>query len=255
MRKLHRAVRSLAILLLALGLVAGALAAGGDEPQAQAVAPVRYWAPGEMPEYPGGLEYPLGEGMAVNGVEMRISYYEARADADQVRDFYVGEFEHRGLTPRVSPGVGKGWTVSALTEDATAEAVVAILQTGRARSLVLPSIVPLDSAQAEPRVAPGDLPKSDQAAGVLETTSGDRPGEAVVTWQEPMAPARESAELIRDKMVGRGWQLAEFATPVGGMKSFVVEVRRAGELVRFTVSPWPRSTIGAAVTAHFSALE
>jgi len=242
--------RKLGALLLAAGLVGGALAAGaGGEGMAQAAAPSRYWTPEEMPEYPGGLEFPLGNGMALNGVALRVSYFEAKASPDRIRDFYVTELEHRGLLPQARPGAGRGWTVTALTEDASAQVVVAILERGRAGSWVFPSIVPLDADPA-PTDVKSRLPASEHAAAILETTSADAPRESVVTYQEPRQSAVDCASHIRSEMARRGFEVSVVETTAGELLSQVIEATHDSQHARFTVTGWPRAKVGAAVTVH-----
>lgn len=256
MRSARRLLRGSAIFLLAVGLVWGGLEAGsGGEASAVASPPAPYWAPGEMPEYPGGLEYPLGDGIAVNGVPMRITHFEVKANPERVRDFYVDELERRGLFPSVLPGAGRGWTVSALSEDASSQIVVSILEDGRDRARVLPSIVSLGSVAPEKSPFEAELPKSENAAGVMETTSRDRPGEATLTYQEPSVPAPATAAHIRAEMVKRGWHLSENAANPGPSGSEVIETTRDRMRARFTVTPWTRSSTGAVVTAHFDVPE
>jgi len=256
MRKLILILRASAVVLLTLGVLAAGLQGGADGPApAQAAPPGRYWAPGEMPEFAGALEYPLGDGMAVNGVEMRISYYEARAEPEQLRDFYVEKFMEAGYLPQVTEGVSRGWSVSAPAADGRAQALVAILRTGPNRSLVLPSIVPLNPVPTARQLGREELPTSESAVGIMQTSSRDRPGDFVVTWQEPLQSAREAAGAIRDRMVASGWTLAEFAQPPLKHQGHLLELTQAGRKASLTVAAWPGSQVGAAVTAHFSASE
>lgn len=235
--------------LVYLGVEAG----NTSVPEARAAAPAAYWSEGEMPGFPGGLEYPLGEGMAVNGVPLRMSYFEAKVDAETLRQHYADALEARGLEVHVMPGVGGGWNVTAISEDGRSEIVVAILGQGPKMSLVFPSIVPLGATASDAQELLDDLPLSPAATGALTVTSSDRPGEAIITYHEPNEPAGATATFIRDDMGRRGWELREFSRPGDKRPQWIVEGRHAGRQGRFGIMPWPKSDTGATITVELSA--
>ncbi len=247
-----------AALLLGLGLVFAGLemgSSGTGVPRAQAADPVRFWAEGEMPQYPA-MEFPLGDGLAVNGVPVRISYYQAKSTVEEVRDFYLQAFEARGLVPIAEPGVQQGWTVTALAEDGRSEIVVPILSQGRGRALVFPSIVPLGSRPSPEATAAftRDLPLGPGAMGLMVVSAKDKPGEAIVTYQEPTEAALAVAGRIRDELGRAGWTLERFeqARP-DGIVRHVVEATRGGARRQFAITPWPGQAVGAAVAVQVSA--
>jgi len=242
--------------LLGLGLVVGGLELGSGPAPAQAATPKRYWAPGELPEFPGGLEYPLGDGLAVNGIPLRISYFEAPADAASVRDFYVDALERRDLVTRTRLGVENGWTVSALSEDGLSEIVVAIMGRGHNRSLVFPSIIPL-GVRADDQDVSKETVLTPTSIGLLRVSAADRPGESVYTYQEPNEPAYNAAIRIRDELGRRGWSLARFSPPEPGSstKSWILEVQRDGRRVRHTLTDWSGASPGSAITVELSGVK
>lgn len=250
--------QKLAALLLGVGLVFAGLEMGGagsGVPRAQAADPTRFWAEGEMPQYPA-MEFPLGEGMAVNGVPVRISYFQARSSVEEVRDFYVKALEDRGLVPTVDRGAQEGWTVTALAEDGRSQIVVAILSQSRGRALVFPSIVPLDAKPGPEATAAftRGLPFGPGAAGVMVVSAKDKPGEAIVTYQEPQQSALAVAGRIRDELGKTGWTLEKFDRgQEDGIVRHVVEATRGAARRVFAVTPWPGQAVGAAVTVQVTA--
>jgi hypothetical protein len=187
--------------------------------------------------------------MAVNGIPLRISYFEAKADAASVRDFYVTELERRDLVTTVQPGVDHGWTVAALGEDGRTEIVIAIMERGHNRSLVFPSIIPL-GARAEDVDLTKELALTDSSLGLLRVSSAERQGESILTYQEPNEAAAHAAARIRDEMGKRGWTLARFSQPGPGERSWIVEVHQDGRRVRSTVSDWGGASAGSAITVE-----
>jgi hypothetical protein len=254
--KRSRVLRGVAAYGVGAALVLFGVEVGSPSvPEARAASPLRYWNDGEMPGFPGGMEYPLGEGMAVNGVPLRMTYFEVRVDPDQLRRHYVEALEARGLVVHVTPGAGGGWTVTALSEDGRSEIVVAIMGQGAKRSLVFPSIVPLlgSPSSSESQKLLDDLPLSPAAMGALTVTSSDRPGEAVITYQEPSQLAGATATFIRDEMGRRGWRLAEFVGPGPKHPGWTIDGGHAGQYARFQVMPWPASDVGATVAVQLAA--
>ncbi len=253
MAKWMMALRSSLASALGLALVALGVQAGApDVPKAVAASRPPLWAEGEMPEYPGALEYPLGDGMAVNGVPIRLSYLQAKVDSETLREHYLRALIQRGLAPHASPGMGGGWTVTAMTEDGRAEIVIAILGKGPRESLVFPAMVPFGTSADAGRGVLDDLPLSPAATAAWTVTSNDKPGEAVVTYQEPDRPAGATAAFIRDELGRRGFELVEFRAPAGGRAEWTVEGRRGARRARLGVAAWPRAELGATVTAQVS---
>ncbi|HEY3449155.1 MAG TPA: hypothetical protein VGK67_22550 [Myxococcales bacterium] len=254
MKKGLEILRQTAAVLLGVGLVFGGVemgSGGSGLPRAQAQAvPAAFWAPGEMPAYPG-MEYPLGDGLAVNGLPLRVSYFEAKATPEDVRDFYVRELEGRGLEVGVKYGVAHGFDVTALSEDGRAEIAVAIMLSGtKGKVLVFPSIIPLDARPDSVEGLTGELPLPKTVVGLMVVTAKDKQGEAVATYQVPLESPQATAANVRDEMGRRGWSLKQFEkAPDGGT---VIEVSKETRRIHFTVLPWPVRQQGAGVTAVFS---
>ena len=248
--------RRVAAVLLGLGLVLGGLEMGSSGvPRAEAATPPPFWAEGEMPQYPA-MEFPLGEGMSLNGVPVRISYFVAKTNVEEVRDFYLQALEERGLTAWAEPGIEDGWTVTALVEDGRSEIVIAILGHSGGQVLVFPSIVPIDS-KPSPEAAAAfarDLPLGPSAMGMMVVSAKDKPRDAVVTYQEPQEPALAVAGRIRDELGRAGWSLHRFdTTKQEGFVGHVVDATKGEVRKQFTVTPWPGQAVGAAVAVVISA--
>ena len=250
MNKVMETVRQAAAVILGVGLVFGGIEMGSSGvPRAQAEPPASYWAQDEMPQYPG-MEFPLGSGLAVNGLPVRVSYFEAKARPEEVRDFYVRELEGRGLEVSVKYGVAHGWDVTALSEDGRSEIAIAIMESGKKKVLVFPSIVPLDARPDSVESMTDLLPLSSKAVGVMVVTAKDKAGEAVVTYQEPLETTPKTAGYIRDEMGRRGWSLKSFEQ--GPESTILVEVQKGGRTLHFTVVPWMGRADGSAITVQFS---
>ncbi|MGC4116616.1 MAG: hypothetical protein QM765_19005 [Myxococcales bacterium] len=247
-------VREAAAVLLGVGLVFGGIEMGANSsgvPQAKAQeAPRAFWVQGEMPAYPG-MEYPLGDGLAVNGMPVRVSYFEAKATPEDVRDFYVRELEARGLEVGVKFGAAQGFDVSALSEDGRSEIAIAIMRSGsKGKVLVFPSIIPLDTQPDSVESLTAELPLPKNVVGLMVVTAKDKEGEAVATYQVPLEGPLATAANIRDELGRRGWTLQKFEKAQDG--GTVVEVSKGAKKIHFTVLPWPVKQEGAGVTAVFS---
>jgi hypothetical protein len=56
-------------------------------------------------------------------------------------------------------------------------------------------------------------------------------------------------------MRSSGWELTEQATPAREARSQVLEVRKAERTARFSLTGWPGSVRGVAVTAQLASAE
>src|SRR4051812_8596281 len=98
MKPIEKTVRTGAALLMAAAVVAGGIELGAPGTPA-AVASTNaepYWDGAEMPEYPGSLEFPMGEDLAVNGVPLRMSFFESDDPPARIRDHYLDAFDRAG---------------------------------------------------------------------------------------------------------------------------------------------------------------
>jgi hypothetical protein len=245
-----RVLRGLAATLVGMGLVVGSLELGSSRPtEASAGAPpAPYYREEELPGYPSAPEFPLGEQLAVNGLAVRISYLFTPHSAERVRDFYVAELERRGAETRVVRTSDGGFTVSGMVAGGRSHAVVVIHPQGKG-SQVFPSIFPMSGPVGEPLTPDEDIPLSPTAVGVVKVAEkAGQPGE-IITYQEPLLTSREAAQLVREQMTAKGWQVSGVRTlPDRGLE---LEATRGGRSARFTIARYQTRSVGSAVVAHY----
>lgn len=250
MRNRNRILRAFAAVLLGLGVVAGALDMGAlpsEFPLAVAAPPApRHYSEGEMPEYPGSFEFPIGEGLAMNGVPLRISHFSTGDAAERVRDYYLGEFKRFGLEPQAGKAEDGTVNVSAVARDGLTQYAVAIAPRSKGCE-VFPSAVPID-AELQGTVPDADVPLSPTSVGLMRVTSKSERG-GTVAYQEPQSSAGEVAAHIEETMVARGWSVEERVPGAGGARTLVL--KRGNYRGHFTITAYRHAPKGAAVFAQY----
>jgi hypothetical protein len=207
-QKLLRSLRTLASAGVAAGLMALALKLGEvPEVQAAPYSAPRLYAEGEMPSYPNVLEFPLGDGLKINGVPIRASYFTTDKPAEEVRDFYREAFKKKGLFVRETTSK-EGFTVTGAAGGAFATSSVIITRSGSGAQ-VFPAILPVEASPL--RLLPGedvDVPFTKDSIGVLDVGSTGIGGGRNVVYQEMQKISVVEPRLTSD-MQKRGWRLAD----------------------------------------------
>lgn len=251
MRSQSEKVRLAASVLLGLGVVTGAVELGSSEgPVAVAdVAQERYYREGELPEYPGSLEFPMGDGLSVNGLPIRMSYYSVDDKPEAVRDYYLSEFRRMGY-PAKSRAAGVGYSVTALINGGADYVVVGVLP-NRDRVDVFPAIYPMTAQPAETTEVDSRIPYSEDATGIMRvSTVGEGAGD-VVSYSEPLLSLDAVVGRIRDSLGRDGWDL-EGLSNARLTDTMVVLAKRGGTHARFTVRKFAATETGAHVVAQFT---
>ncbi len=254
---LNSLMRALGAAAVGTGLVVAGVELGSSGVQAAQAEPeptALYYPDGLMPEYPSSLEFPMGEGLGVNGVPVRVSHFETKDSPERVRDFYLQELARKRLLPQVQ-GSANSYVVSALAESGRSQIVVAIQSQKSGHTFVFPSLIPVDGP-VEPQPASAglaqELAMSPEAVGVMVVTAKDAGGARVITYHEPALSMAAATRHIRDELKRRGWSVAEYAEQVGDTGSGVVEATSGGTRARYTVSAMPAIRAGSTVVAHLS---
>jgi hypothetical protein len=249
----NRILQTAFAVLLGTGILAGGIQVGlpAEENPRALPAASRYYPIGEMPEYPGSLEFPLGDGLTINGMPIRISHFFTTDPAEKVRDFFFQELARRGLEPHQSRSGKGGYAVWALDSAAVSQILVAIVP-GKRKVDVFPSMVPIDAAPITGSISDEELPASENAVGMMKVEERAA-GAGVVTYQEPLLKLEQITERIRQEMGKRGWTLGSGHDGASsGASSTSIELQRGPRRASFTVTAYSSEPVGAAVTVHFS---
>ena len=245
-------VKPLSSVLLGVGVVVSALQLGPEETTEAyaATMPVRYYNEGEMPEYPGSVEFPLGDGMTVNGATIQISQFSVNDSPEKVKNFYVDEFKVRGVEATSSRSDDGTINVVAPSSDGQTQYVFAILPKPSGKgSVVFPSAQPLDG-ELLANDEDSDIPFSPKAVGVMRVKSKDEQG-GTVTYQEPALRTDEVTAFVSSTMATRGWAQKESHRPSGTTNIHTLEFRRGAIEAHFTISSYEKSKAGSAVFVRY----
>ena len=250
MKRHAKLLNRLAVAILAFAVVAGSLQLGStDEPLAHAASGrfSPYYADDELPAFPNALEYPLGESLSVNGVPVRLSHFSTRTPAIEVRDFYLREFEARGVPTRVVKSADGGYSVSGMVAGGAAQAVV-VIAPGEQATDVFPSIYPFALSEAElaATVADEDVPFSDGAVAIMKIA--DQGKGDVVTYQEPLLSMNQAVGHVKTQMTARGWSVTAAES---GRKLSQIELARGPRTARINLTPFQYQPTGVSVVAEY----
>lgn len=254
MRRHAKLLHRLAVVLIAFALVAGSLQLGAtDEPVAYAASGrfSPYYSEDELPAFPNALEYPLGDNLSVNGLPMRLSHFSTRTSAVEVRDFYLQEFEARGVSTKVVKTADGGFSLSGMISGGSALAVVVISAAGE-ETEVFPAIYPfaLSEDDIAETVPDEDVPFSNGAVGIMKI--GDQGQGQVVTYQEPLLSMNAAVEHVKTQMVARGWSIR---AAEAGRKLSQIELVRGAQTARINLTPYQSQPTGVSVVAEYGHTE
>lgn len=252
-----RIVKPLSAVLMGLGVVVSALQLGPDDapPAYAATMSGRYYDEGELPEYPGSVEFPMGSGMAVNGAAIRVSQFSVEDSPQKVSSFYLDEFKARGIEANSVRGKDGAVSISALSSDGMTQFIIAVVPRLGKGSNVFPSAFPLDGEVVSQVEGDKDIPASPAAVGIMRVEARNEHSGRTVTYQEPMLKGGEAAALVRETMVARGWTVKSSTPPSGSVSATVLEFSRGSAEAHFTVSAQSSSSTGAAIFARYSPTE
>lgn len=252
--KLHSAMRASAFLALGAGLVA--LSLGFDStgvPQAGAGGrPEPYYRDDELPGYPNALEYPLGDGLTVNGVPFRLSHFTTDDPAARVRDYYLAAFEKMNAPHKLFKTAGGGFTITAAVSGGASQAVVAIAP-HKDVTEVFPSVFPMMAGPPEDILGDTDLPYSPTAVGVMKVSDKARMGD-VFTWQEPLSTVAGAMARLKEELPRRGWALTSFQPRLPKGEGHLVALKGPRQ-VRLALTPYRSQSQGVSVVAVYTPVE
>lgn len=240
MFSMNRALRILGVIAVTGGVFAGGMVLGTDGDKARqeaAAAPARYYQEGEIPAYPGSLEYSMGDDLNVNGIRTRVSYFYTDDAPEKVVDFYSRKLTKAGLSPRVTRRTATEANVYALNQDQSGQISVTVVADG-ARTIVFPSIIPLSGRIISGSVVKSrtDIPFSPDAVGIMDVSSENESG-AFLSYVEPRMDVLTALGHIRDDMGRRNWSIEEYRQNVDGSgRVAFVQVRKGGEHMAFNIS-------------------
>ncbi|EPX59108.1 hypothetical protein D187_003485 [Cystobacter fuscus DSM 2262] len=190
-----------------------------------------------VPVFPGAQLIPMGQ-LQANGNPMEMGFFEVKASAREVMDFYIQQFEQRGRRVVEQPDGSGGGAVNYYDEKLGALVTVNVMAGGTQVSpsaRVFPAIVEAPEGihlKAEP---PEMLPQPTGLVTVLRVDD-QNPGPAKdssTLTQIARGSPRELAGFYRKEMAVRGY------SAVGGRSDKDVEVldfERRGERVSVTLS-------------------
>jgi hypothetical protein len=190
-----------------------------------------------IPLFPGARLVPMGQ-LQANGNPMEMGFFDVKASAREVLDFYIQQFEQRGRHVVEQPDGSGGGAVNYYDEKLGALVTVNVMAGGTEvapRARVFPAIVEAPEGvflKAEP---PQVLPQPTGLVTVLrvdDQNQGPAQGSSTLTQIAQGSP-QELAGFYRKEMAVRGY------SAVGGRSSEDVEVldfERRGERVSLTLS-------------------
>lgn len=241
------------VLVASTGFFVGGLFMG-DKPSNEAVAyqlPQQYYQADEIPPYPGSMEYPLGQNLAVNDVETRISYFYTKDSPQTVRDFYAKALKKNGLDPVIRELENGEINVYALGKAMEDQINIAIAPSG-SQTIVFPSVIPVSgklltggSAHKSP-----DVPFSPHAIGIMNVGSPRETG-SVVSYIEPRFDMVNAVGYIRDTLGRQNWQMEEYKPDVDGTgKSAFIELKKGAKHMIFSLAKNQGEREGVAVIVN-----
>jgi hypothetical protein len=242
-------------LLRALGaaaLAAGILWAGmklGEVPEVRAsppTAPDRLYGEDEMPAFPNALEFPLGEGMQLNGLPIRVSYFTTEKSAADVRDFYRKAFQGQGLVVRETGNV-QGFTVTAGLGGTSTTRSIVILRHEK-ETTVFPSVLPVEATPMRLfHDEDVDVPFTGDSMGILDVKSAGRGGGRTVVYQEMQKMSVVEPRMTKD-MKQRGWRFSSRQESAGGA---ALEFQKGSGRARVLLKPYDLERPGTGVVFEF----
>lgn len=240
MISINQVMKALGIVAVSAGVLVGGVFLGTeDEPSAaQAVmSPTRYYQEGEIPTYPGSLEYALGDDLNVNGVRTRISYFYTGDSPDKVIDFYVKKLTKSGLSPKVARRSATETNVYALNALQSNQISVTVVADG-GRTVVFPSIIPMSGKILSGAGVKSDrnIPFSPHAVGIMNVSSGNETG-GFVTYLEPKMDVISALGYIRDDFGRRNWSIQDYRQNVDGNGNVAyIQVKKGAAHMAFNIS-------------------
>lgn len=191
-----------------------------------------------IPVYPGARLVPMGL-MEANGNKMEMGYFQVKATAREVLDFYNKEFGTRGRrVVEQLDGTGGGLVNY---YDSTLGSLVAVTAKPHVTgpepvTLVFPSITAVPNGVLLKAEDPQNLPKPSGLVTLMRVddhTRGPSEGSSTLTQIATGTP-KELGAYYRQEMVARGYAVAESRTQEGVE---LIDFVKEGDRVQMTISP------------------
>lgn len=203
-RRLGAALRAAVVTALAVLAVWGAAFVGAGEEAAAEPDGAGDFFGGAVPAYPGAKgAAPLGEGLELNGMPLRMATFVTDDPPDVVRDFYADAFAAEGLEVQSSSVAGPGAAVIAWDPERGVQRSVSILAQG-GETLVFPALVPLAASKpARPRPLP-PLPEDAHLVSDLVARDGGDESRTVSVVTPHGQP--EAVQSLGTRLTDAGWR-------------------------------------------------
>jgi len=178
--------------------------------------------------------------LEANGNPMELAYFEARAPAQDVLEFYAREFRKRGARPQLQLDGSKGGAVSYYDEKRGLLVSVTTLAVGggpQARTQVFPSITEAPEGMLLRAQAPDSLPRPPGAMPLMRVDDRNPgPGEGSTTLTE-VARGEPSglARFYKEQFSRRGYALKEQRSDALGVE--LLDFEGPGERISLSLSP------------------
>lgn len=249
----NKILKGSAIVLAGASFFVGGLLLG-DKSSNEAVAyrlPQQLYRANEIPAYPGSMEFPLGDQLAINDVVMRISYFHTKDSVQTVRDFYMNALKKNGLDPIIQESSSGELNVYALTKAADDQINIAISRRG-GQTTVFPSIIPLSGKLLNGSTVHrhSDIPMSTNAIGVMNVSSPKEQG-SVVSYVEPYFDMMTAIGHIRDTMGRQNWQIEEYKSDMDGSgRAAFIELKKGWRHMLFNLAKNQDDMSGVAIIVN-----
>jgi hypothetical protein len=250
MRRAPTILRATLAAALAVGLFCGSIFLGTPHEGRAAAKPTEpkrgLYADGEMPQFPNVLEFPLADGLELNGTPVRVSYFVTPRAAEDVRDFYQAEFARASKMPVDVKKIDQGYYLSVFVPASSMVRSVTIRREG-AQTIAFPSVVPLGTAPT--RMFPGEDPEvpygptSMASSDVL--SNGEGAGRIVVFHDSERIGAVRAR--VDQWMKAHGW------TAAGRGKKDAAAYTRPGKRASVFLKAFDNDAVGTSVVYEIDA--
>ena len=203
----------------------------------------------EIPVYPGVLENSFGDGLVVNNVPLRMSYFYTKDSLNKVANFYIKALKQKGLEPVVSENSDNNWNIYSVDLETKSQINISINQE-RGRTFVIPASMTLsgdilkNNSLKEEKL----VPYSEDAVGILYVKSAEETG-ITLSYIEPNFDLDMATGYIRDRLGKENWNLEQYKPAIAEGGSVMVFKKKSIAL-SFLLSKNNRNGRGVAVIVN-----
>lgn len=183
---------------------------------------VHYFPYDEIPAYPGVLENSFGDGLVVNNVPLRMSYFYTKDSPNKIANFYIKALKQKGLEPVVSENSDNNWNIYSVNLETRSQINISINQE-RGRTFVIPASMALsedilkNNSLKEEKL----VPYSEDAVGILYVKSAEETG-VTLSYIEPNFDLDMATGYIRDRLGKENWDLQQYKPAIAEGGSVMV---------------------------------